>query len=347
MRVFTVLLLALSASVGAQPTERALDSAQWYDVTDDGHRSYVYEIGRAAAEGDTVIVLHGGWGAEHSYLVDAFRPAAAAHRLVFYDQRGSLRSPAADSTISLARLVADLESLRSELGIDRVTLAAHSMGNALAYAYLDAHPEHVRGLALVGAVLPGPFPADSSFIADVAPDLHTDSLGVAHARFERDLVERVRRHLIDAELVPDSLLSLSAIELYRARIPGRSDRQSTDAWRITFAAVNTCDGANWRDMQGGQVFYAPSVARAVLSDPELDAAQARFLPALRAFAGPVRVVIGTCDYVDLGPLLWPRLVPSLPDARLDVVDGAGHSAWLDRPEAFTAALVSALDAATR
>ena len=349
MRLATAALLALLPIAAlAQPVDPALRSAQWYDVTDDGHRSYVYELGRARAAGDTVIVLHGGWGAEHGYLVDAFRPVADAHRLVFYDQRGSLRSPAPDSTITLARLVADLESLRGELGVERVTLAAHSMGNALAYAYLGAHPERVRGLALVGPVLPGPFPADSAFLARVAPALSSDSLDAARGRFELDLVERVKRHRVAAGLVPDSLLAAPAVEVYRMRdAPGWSDRQRTDAWRIAFTAVNTCDGANWRAMQGGQVFYAPEVASAVLSDPAYAEAQARFLPDLLAFGGPVRVVIGTCDYVDLGPAVWPALAPQLGDGALAVVEGAGHSLWMDRPEAFARALRAALEDATR
>ena len=100
-------------------------------------------------------------------------------------------------------------------------------------------------------------------------------------------------------------------------------------------------------MQGGQVFYAPEVAAAVLSDPEYGEAQARFLPDLLRFDGPVRAVIGTCDYVDLGPSVWPALVPQLADGELSVVDGAGHSLWMDRPDAFAAALRAALDAATR
>lgn len=48
---------------------------------------------------DTVVVLHGGWGAEHSYLLDAFSGVGNDRHLVFYDQRGSLRSPCPDSLV--------------------------------------------------------------------------------------------------------------------------------------------------------------------------------------------------------------------------------------------------------
>src|SRR5699024_529746 len=59
-----------------------------------------------------------------------------------------------DSTISLQRFVQDLEELRQELGIDKVTLATHSMGSMLAYAYLQKYPEHVKGYLLIGPVPP-------------------------------------------------------------------------------------------------------------------------------------------------------------------------------------------------
>lgn len=46
---------------------------EWYMNTSDGHCSlYVREYGR----GSPVVVLHGGWGAEHSYLLDAIEPTS-------------------------------------------------------------------------------------------------------------------------------------------------------------------------------------------------------------------------------------------------------------------------------
>ena len=96
-------------------------------------------------------------------------------------------------------------------------------------------------------------------------------------------------------------------------------------------------------MLGGQVFYNEDVASAVLQDPKFDKAVAGFWPALKAFKGPVRVIIGTDDYVDLGPTYWPRLVKVMPDSRLDTIRNAGHSIWMDEPEAFTRALRSALE----
>jgi pimeloyl-ACP methyl ester carboxylesterase len=95
------------------------------------------------------------------------------------------------------------------------------------------------------------------------------------------------------------------------------------------------------------VYYTQAAADAVLADPAYETAVTEFWPALKAFGGPVRVIIGTHDYVDMGPVFWPKLVSKMPNARLDVIRNAGHSAWMDEPGEFTQTLRSALKATTR
>lgn len=343
--VASLVLLAAVPAALAQP--RYAESEQWYNVTDDGHRQYVYEMGRAVAPGDTVVVLHGGWGADHSYLLDPLAPLADRRRFVLYDQRGSLHSPAPDSMITLDRLVADLDDLRQALGLRRMTLVGHSMGAALAYAYLARHPEHVRGLVLVGAVLPamltnGP---NMAFIREVWPDADSTALVAATQAFVDDMTARTIATMRREGLVPDSLRDVPPSELNLLGV--LTDRAWTRAWRIAFTAANTCSGDNWREMQGGMVFYRQEAANAILRDPRYAERTDAFWPALRRFDGPVRVVMGTCDYVDLGPAVWPYVVSQLPDGSLFVVERAGHSLWMDRPEAFREALAAALADATR
>jgi len=56
------------------------------------------------------------------------------------------------------------------------------------------------------------------------------------------------------------------------------------------------------------------------------------------------VIVGTHDYCDLGPTFWPKLVTTIPNARLDTIQNAGHCIWMDQPETFTRSLRSALQA---
>src|SRR5207248_468751 len=110
-------------------------------------------------------------------------------RVVYYDQRGSLRSPAPLKAISVAAHVADLETLRAELGVDRIHLVGHSMGTALALCYLAAHPDRVGRLVLVAPVNPGPFELDER------TRLEVECRGKAFwARRQRAAEVEARRH---------------------------------------------------------------------------------------------------------------------------------------------------------
>ena len=336
------------------PTEEGAPVRQWYMKTTDADgarlRHYIAEYGTEAKPGNTVIVIHGGFGADHSYLVPAIRPLADRYRFVLYDQRGSLRTPVdTPDRISYSALIEDLEQLRQRLGLETVTLMAHSMGNHLAYGYLRAHPERVAGLILVGAVPPAEFGDENpGFLRDVWRDFSkTDADAIAErtADWGREWNGRCIAIAVEEGLIPKDW----AVRHPRETDPdlqalyAKTDQQQTDFSRMCFTAVNTYSGRNWRQMQGGQVYFNDAVAGAVIGDPAYQTAIQEFWPALKAFKGPVRVIIGSYDYVDLGPTYWPRLVKAIPDARLDTIPNAGHSIWMDEPVAFTQSLRAALE----
>ena len=334
---------------------------QWYMNTTDADGAelshYVAEYGVEAKPGNTVIVLHGGWGAEHSYLVPAIRPLADQWRFVLYDQRGSLRSPATPpAKVTYANLIEDLEQLRRRLGLEKVTLMAHSMGNMLAYGYLREHPDRVAGLVLVGPVLPGHENGTEEAPRWTAPCVSEAWPGFAEAealasaersrQWSRDASDRWIRIAADEGLIPADWAVQHPPEtdpdlrgLYL-----KTDQQRTMGWRIYFTMVNTYSGRNWRETLGGMVFYDPRVAESIFAEPDyLEMVDAAW-PALKSFKGPVRVIIGTHDYCDLGPTFWPRIVTAIPDARLETIRNAGHIPWMDEPAVFTQALRSAIEA---
>lgn len=98
--------------------------------------------------GSTVIALHGGPGAGFDYLVEDFTPIFSQERIVFYDQRSTGRSRAAEASLTMPRFIADLERVREFAGEERVHLAGHSFGGLLALSYAIAHPERVSSLVL-------------------------------------------------------------------------------------------------------------------------------------------------------------------------------------------------------
>ena len=105
---------------------------------------------RRFGSGPPVVVLHGGPGAHHDYLLPGFDALADGRELIYYDQRGGGRSPVPrDVPVGWTEQVADLEALRAEWGLRRMTIAGYSWGGLLALLYALEHVERVERLALV------------------------------------------------------------------------------------------------------------------------------------------------------------------------------------------------------
>ena len=104
------------------------------------------------------MVLHGGPGAHHDYLLpqyDRLAPGGQKRELFYYDQRGGGRSPVPRETpVGWREHVADLEAIRVSLAIERLTLCGYSWGGLLALLYMLEHPERVERLALVSPASP-------------------------------------------------------------------------------------------------------------------------------------------------------------------------------------------------
>ena len=116
------------------------------------HRMYYEQCGNP--RGVPVVFLHGGPGAGANATHRRFFDPAF-YRIVIFDQRGSGRShplgEIKDNTTP--HLIADMEALRTHLGIDRWFVFGGSWGSTLALAYAEHHPDRVRGLALRGIFL--------------------------------------------------------------------------------------------------------------------------------------------------------------------------------------------------
>lgn len=118
----------------------------------DGHRIYVEQCGRR--DGIPVVVLHGGPGGGCSPTMRRyFNPDI--YRVILFDQRGCGRSrPHASVDFNTTwHLVADIEHIRTALGIDRWIVFGGSWGATLALIYGQAHPEQVAALVLRGVFL--------------------------------------------------------------------------------------------------------------------------------------------------------------------------------------------------
>ena len=116
------------------------------------HRMYYEQSGNAS--GVPVVFLHGGPGAGASAVHRQFFDPRF-YRIVVFDQRGAGRSTPLGCIESntTPHLVADMETLRARLGIDRWLVFGGSWGSTLGLAYAEHHPERCLGLCLRGIFL--------------------------------------------------------------------------------------------------------------------------------------------------------------------------------------------------
>lgn len=116
------------------------------------HELYVEESGNPA--GKPVVFLHGGPGGGSDPRYRRFFDPAR-YRIVMFDQRGCGRSTphACLDENTTWDLVADLERIRTHLGIERWMVFGGSWGSTLALAYAETHPARVTALVLRGIFL--------------------------------------------------------------------------------------------------------------------------------------------------------------------------------------------------
>ncbi|HEV2186870.1 MAG TPA: prolyl aminopeptidase [Stellaceae bacterium] len=119
---------------------------------DSLHTMYWEESGNP--RGVPALFLHGGPGAGATPVHRRFFDPGY-WRIVIYDQRGGGRStPLGETTDnSPAHLIADIELLRRELGVESWLVFGGSWGSTLALLYAEAHPERCLGLILRGIFL--------------------------------------------------------------------------------------------------------------------------------------------------------------------------------------------------
>jgi 3-oxoadipate enol-lactonase len=163
----TLLVLCLGAAprpVSAQPGTPKPGGAF---VSVPGSRLHYEECGRGA---EAVVLIHDG--VVNSAVWDDVWPAFCRRfHTIRYDRRGFGRSPTATEWHSETD---DLSAVLRQAGVTRATLVGSSHGGEVSIDFTLAHPELVRRLVLVGAVVGG-FPYTEHFIARVVANF--DLLG--------------------------------------------------------------------------------------------------------------------------------------------------------------------------
>lgn len=290
--------------------ERLPGLKDWFLSTGNWERDpqlYIREFGIGR---DTIIMLHGGWGAEHTGFLEAVIDLEDQFHFIFYDQRGSLRSPCPDSLITFNHHIEDVELLRKELNIDKLNIVAHSMGAVLASAYAKKYPQHIRQLILLAPMyLKQPIPKEDTVL---------EQQGNIEMRAFMDR--------------PEVAKELDRYGL-NGKTPALSSREETTRFRInTFGRRMLYDISKWPAITGGGALYKGNVYE--LTAKTYPASGWDYVQEFKTHAYPVSIIAGDHDFLDFKNHLVKKWVSGIGQVKLTVIKNAGHMLWLDQPKEF-------------
>jgi proline iminopeptidase len=136
----------------------------------------------------TVILVHGGPGADHTVYKPFFSQLSDIAQVVYYDHRGNGRSDECDqSTWNLDQWGDDLFELCNTLGIEKPIVLGTSFGGFVAQSYATRHPGHASKLILVSTAAK----VDFSIIYETFKRLGGDEIReVAETYWENPTPER-------------------------------------------------------------------------------------------------------------------------------------------------------------
>lgn len=112
--------------------------------------------GQVMHERPTVLMLHGGPGADHSHYRPAWDALAEVAQLVYLDHRGNGRSEGSDpAQWNLAQWADDAQAFCEVLGIVKPVVLGVSFGGIVAQACATRHPQLASRLILVSTAARG------------------------------------------------------------------------------------------------------------------------------------------------------------------------------------------------
>jgi proline iminopeptidase len=116
-------------------------------------------------QGYPLVLMHGGPGQDYTTLLP-FKPLADQFTLIFYDHRCNGHSEGADvSSMTWENLTADADALRETLGFDKWAVLGHSFGGNVALEYALRYPQSLSHLVLMDTG------GDQWWVQQNAPDI--------------------------------------------------------------------------------------------------------------------------------------------------------------------------------
>jgi proline iminopeptidase len=267
----------------------------------------LYWVRYGDATAPPLLLLHGGPGAQHDYLLPQLLDLARTHDLVLYDQRGGGRSKTDDRTpITWQTHVHDLACVIDELHIQPLDLAGYSWGGLLALLYsIEAAHGRVavmpRRLTLID-----PAPMNREYRAQFEREFARRQSDAAVIRLREELASSGLRER-DPDAYRQRAFELSVAGYFA---------NPAEAHDLTpFRVMGRVQQSVWESL-GDFDLLAPG---------QLDSVHV-----------PTLITHGREDPI---PLASSEAAARMLGAQLVVIDGAGHVPYVEQPRALFNALL--------
>jgi proline iminopeptidase len=318
MKKLKFLLLAFVLA-GVSGVCYAQSPREGYLRTPDGVQLF-YKIAGSGPE--TLVVVHGGPGNSLESIFNDFEPISKNRTVIYYDQRGQGKSELVKdgSKLGYEQHVADLEAVRQHFKLDKMTLMGNSWGGLLISLYAVEHPDRVERM-----ILDSPAGPMKGFLDDMEDEISRRSAKIytpqqiANSRKFRD---------------PNTWL--------KAKDPIAICRDFYYMVLRTYTYSQTFgDGYKGDLCVGGpdSVRQQPMIRAHVWSS----LGDFNLMPKLGVVKAPVLVIHGAADVIPLrSSEFWAT---GYPNARLLVIQKAGHISQVEAPDIFFPAIETFLKGA--
>ena len=319
-------LLAITGCVG---TGGRVPAPGVYDVQErfvDAKGALIYT--KTVGTGPPLVIVHGGPGASHDYLLPYLLPLARHHRLVFIDERGSGRSEKLEDVkqYTVENMVEDVEGVRQSLGLGKIDLLGHSYGGVLAQAYALKYSANLSHLVLC-----------STFHS-------TRAINAALAKIKAAMPADARARVDKAE----------AAGLYGKGRPWLQNRYTTeymnDAWGEGYFPYlyQSRPDANYDPVASGIMSW--DLYREMWGSHgefvvDGNLASVEYADRLKGLTVPTLITVG--DHDESEPSIAREMNALIPGSRLVVLPRSGHMTFVDQPRLFIAAVDDFLGAGER
>lgn len=250
-------------------------------------------------EGSPLLIINGGPGMHSEGFIPLAKEFSEGNTVIIYDQRGTGKSRLKEvnsETITMDKMVEDIERLREHLGYDQWHILGHSFGGMVAYAYAAKYPE--RFMSMIQSHSAG-MSLDLRNSIDIPSRLtlkNRDSLNYYNRKLQRGDTTKATRIGRARALAPAYVYDQNQISRIAERLIQGNSKVNSLMWAHLRSEKFTVEQE------------------------------------MNHFIQPVLILAGRDEIVPIR--IAEKANEILPNAKLIIMEQCGHYGWIDRPDIY-------------